>query len=161
MAPSRELSFVLCGDLSSPLSSAFFSPRNVSHLVATSGFLLLSSPFAGGNRRRVSEAIWRERTKRRRKTRGVFVVGFTNASASIHGSLCVEQRWIEDSSSGSLSLLCTAHSTKLIGKRLGSFLGSVGERVYALSFTSDPPSPPNLSLFSCCCALDRGSCIRT
>jgi hypothetical protein len=159
MAPSRELSFVLCGDHFISLVVGFFllDISRVPNLFRDVWLLHLSSPFAGGNRRRVPEAIWRGHTRRRRKTRGVFVVGFTNASASIHGSLCVEQGTGTRPRTLS-SLHCAQYKTDREETRF--FLGFCG-RGFRLSLTSDPPSPPNLSLFSCCCALDRGSCIRT
>lgn len=108
-----------------PCCLFFPPPILVSFFLAISGFFFSRFPSRlhgrrGGTRRRVLEAIWRESRRRRKKTRGVFVVGFTNASASIHGSLCVEQR---RRTCPSFLLLCTAHSTKLIGKRFGSFLG--------------------------------------
>jgi len=97
--------------ISSPLlSCCFFSRLFLSR--GSASFSLVS--LHGGTRRGVREARWEENERRRKKARGVFVVGFTNASASIHGSLCVEKRgWGEGflSLSPPSSLHCAQYKT--------------------------------------------------
>jgi len=159
MAPSRELSFVLCGDHFISLVVGFFL-LDISLVSRTSfamsGFFISRPPSRGETggecRKRSGEGTREGEEKHEGYLSSVLQ---TRQHRSTEAFVLNRERGLVLVLS---SLHCAQYKTDREETRF--FLGFCG-RGFRLSLTSDPPSPPNLSLFSCCCALDRGSCIRT